>query len=1333
MTWILKRIFIFLSIFLITSTGEAQELFRFKITQYICPRAMNGPLGIELIYSYFFDGQPISSVNFSTNPLKILQISSNGTVIDTTVFLINENRTLTLINNEYAILVLGNPAIRNYLLANGLTQVDAQSTSIMFIEVNFTFNGNDYLEIQFDGAGNGTFVPVDVFGNDNALPSEAWTGVNAEGNIVSSKGQNIEYTFSEMGGSLISEKWTNPVTRYQIVAQNDRLYGFGEFDPNNYAPIRDNSPAVITTLPPNHSVDIPISTNPKIIFSEPVFHTNGDTISNNSALELIQFISYIPTSFNATINSLFTEITVIPQQLLNYDTEYTIFLSPVEDSVGFATTNKSFRFKTENQGNQDLEPPIATFNPENGAVQIPLIVHPVITFNEPVKKINGAELTNSELNTVITLKLGTTNVSFNATISSDKKTIILIPNEALQPNAQYTLSVLPLKDAAGNQSVIQSSTFNTIDLLPPVIIFTPINGATNVLQNITVTILSNEALHLPTGEPLSDPHLPVLIGFYDAQNNPVPFTASINDLRTLISVNATQPLSHSTTYRVILQPVADIYGNITTVQEISFTTIYPPQISFNPPTETYNVPLWIQPTITFERSIQHIGGTEITNQTVASLIMLTNENLEPEPFTATINTNKTVITVSPSWLLNESSLYYITILPVEDIYGNSTTQTTAAFITEGPQKLVNFDTASFWQAQPGKELDEIGNHSYTMPTLNVSFQGFNIIRLNHINNPNYVLGTYSLATANNFLNTRVQATIHSGGVSTFRFKVKPTNTLDGIHYVVRYSTNGGSQWDTLPIAINSEFFTSTNWHTYVGNINNGNSNILIEITNIAILSKVIFIDNFEWSSVHDLSILHPITILPVSGGQATISTSPTNSAYFKQAVMVNVSNIENGKAVLQVDAYDTATNPLQVQEVTENSQYVFRMPTGGATVEVTLGLAINTTVVGGTATVTLNKKVAIQGETILVNISNIPNTHRFVGIQVNDINNTPVTFSELIAGQQYSFDMPANGVLVTVTIEEVFDITVLPVLGGTATVQTDKIVAAQNEPVQISVNSVEIGKAISDIQVRTLNNDHVPVDTLITNTLYTFQMPAASITVQLILEDIEYIITALPNPAQGGTITGSGSYTYGQQVVLTATPAIGYEFHNWTDETNNVLSTSPTYIFTMPAQNITLTANFSQITYSITFVARDTQQSSLAGVEITIDGYSPIVTNALGEAVISLPNGTYHFTASKEGFNQISGNFTVENANQTIELTMTGIGQTICLGYFIYPNPVSDWLILERPISTVESVRILNITGKEVLSLSIDSPFSQISTEALSPGFYFIRFSNGGVMKFIKK
>jgi YD repeat-containing protein len=70
-----------------------------------------------------------------------------------------------------------------------------------------------------------------------------------------------------------------------------------------------------------------------------------------------------------------------------------------------------------------------------------------------------------------------------------------------------------------------------------------------------------------------------------------------------------------------------------------------------------------------------------------------------------------------------------------------------------------------------------------------------------------------------------------------------------------------------------------------------------------------------------------------------------------------------------------------------------------------------------------------------------------------------------------------------------------------------------------------------------------------------------------------YVITASANPSEGGTVSGSGSYTEGGTCILTATANEGYAFTSWTRDGQEV-STSATYSFIV-TENASYMANFT--------------------------------------------------------------------------------------------------------------------------------------------------------------
>ncbi len=98
----------------------------------------------------------------------------------------------------------------------------------------------------------------------------------------------------------------------------------------------------------------------------------------------------------------------------------------------------------------------------------------------------------------------------------------------------------------------------------------------------------------------------------------------------------------------------------------------------------------------------------------------------------------------------------------------------------------------------------------------------------------------------------------------------------------------------------------------------------------------------------------------------------------------------------------------------------------------------------------------------------------------------------------------------------------------------------------------------------------------------TFTMGTENATLTAHFTAINYTVSLTADPAAGGTVTGDGSsFTYNDEVTITATPADGYHFVSWTDNDNSgaVVSTNEEYTFNVTG-NVNYTANFEANTKS---------------------------------------------------------------------------------------------------------------------------------------------------------
>ena len=117
-----------------------------------------------------------------------------------------------------------------------------------------------------------------------------------------------------------------------------------------------------------------------------------------------------------------------------------------------------------------------------------------------------------------------------------------------------------------------------------------------------------------------------------------------------------------------------------------------------------------------------------------------------------------------------------------------------------------------------------------------------------------------------------------------------------------------------------------------------------------------------------------------------------------------------------------------------------------------------------------------------------------------------------------------------------------------------------------------------------------------------------------------YSINVLPNPNNGGNVTGGGTYQHGQQCIVTATANDGYTFINWTED-GIVVSTQASYTFTVNS-NRTLVANFQIQSFNVTVTIDPVEGGTVTGEGTYNYGVSC--------TLLALPNNGYTFVGWEE-------------------------------------------------------------------------------------------------------
>ena len=250
------------------------------------------------------------------------------------------------------------------------------------------------------------------------------------------------------------------------------------------------------------------------------------------------------------------------------------------------------------------------------------------------------------------------------------------------------------------------------------------------------------------------------------------------------------------------------------------------------------------------------------------------------------------------------------------------------------------------------------------------------------------------------------------------------------------------------------------------------------------------------------------------------------------------------------------------QQVSTNANYTFNV-TGNRTLVAnftqqtyTISVSANPTAggnVGGGGTYT-------QGQSCTVTAS-ANNGYTFVNWTENG--------QQVSTNANYTFNVIGNRTLVANFTQQTYSINVSanPTAGGGVTGGGSNFHYGDNCTVTATPNNgytftkwTENGQQVS------------------TNASYSFSVTGNRTLVANFTQQ-QYTITATASPTNGGSVSGGGTFTYGQSCTLTATPATGYNFVRWTKNGQQV-STNANYTFTVTA-SATYVAQFQAQSFTI--------------------------------------------------------------------------------------------------------------------------------------------------------
>jgi len=186
----------------------------------------------------------------------------------------------------------------------------------------------------------------------------------------------------------------------------------------------------------------------------------------------------------------------------------------------------------------------------------------------------------------------------------------------------------------------------------------------------------------------------------------------------------------------------------------------------------------------------------------------------------------------------------------------------------------------------------------------------------------------------------------------------------------------------------------------------------------------------------------------------------------------------------------------------------------------------------------------------------------------------------------------------------------------------------------------------------------------------TFTMPGQDITVTANFEEaVPYTLTmAVSGSGSMSPAVGQHTYTAGTAVTVSASPASGYYFSHWTAAAGSFTNaSSATTTFTMPAQDVTVTAHFEEaVPYTLTMAVSGSGSTSPAVGQHTYTAGTPVTISA------SPASGYYfsHWTAAAGSFNNASS-ATTTFTMPAQDVTVTANFEETVVTYYTLTTSVS--------------------------------------------------------------
>ena len=257
-----------------------------------------------------------------------------------------------------------------------------------------------------------------------------------------------------------------------------------------------------------------------------------------------------------------------------------------------------------------------------------------------------------------------------------------------------------VEDSSDNTITAESITFTSADSTAPALTFSPADSETGIAVNSDITIAFDELIRNIDNTSLTDANVDNLITLKEtnANGSNISFEAVIDTAKQLITIIPDNSFSsEQVVYVAIGATVEDSSDNAISASSITFTAAdaTAPEVTFDPADTTTGVPITANVTLTFDEAVRNPDDSELTNSNVGNLITLkyVSDNASID-FTATIDSDKKVITINPDANFISGRFVHVEIQELEDASNNTMSATSGTFsVTDSTAPVVTFDPA----------------------------------------------------------------------------------------------------------------------------------------------------------------------------------------------------------------------------------------------------------------------------------------------------------------------------------------------------------------------------------------------------------------------------------------------------------------------------------------------------------------------------------------------------------------------------------------------------------------------------------------------------------------